>query len=64
MESEESIEIKHRVARDIDRWPHGVVGALVVRHDDVEAVGCAALEDDNQALVLSADGVSGVRGTS
>ena len=32
------------------RGAHRVVGALAVRHDDVEAVGCAALEDHDQAL--------------
>src|SRR5580658_8681931 len=64
MESEESVEIKHRVAGNIDGWPHGVVCTLVVGHDDVEAVGCAALEDDDETLVLCADGLSGVRGPS
>ncbi len=61
MESEESVEIDDRVARDVDGRPHRIVGALGVRHDDIEAVGCAALENDDQALVLGARRLSRVR---
>src|ERR1700677_3371038 len=64
MESEESIEIKHRVARNIDGRPHSVVGALVVGHDDVEAVGGTALEDNDKTLVFFAERFHCVGSTS
>ncbi len=51
MQSEEAVEIDDRVARNIDRRPHGVVSLLAVRNHDVQSVGRAALEDDHQPLV-------------
>src|SRR5215467_771473 len=50
MQAEESVEIDHILARNIDARPHGVILFLAVRDDDVESVGCAALEDDDQAF--------------
>ena len=54
MQSEESVEIDHRAARNIDGRPHGVIGRLAMRHDDIQSVGRAALEDHDQALVSRA----------
>src|SRR5579863_4297571 len=64
VKSEEAVEIDDLVARDVDGWAHGVVGALVVWHDDVEAIGRAALEDDNQPLVVHARRLGTERGAS
>ncbi len=64
VQSEEAVEIDDLVARDVDGWAHGVVGALVVRYDDVEAVGRAALEDDDEALVLCGQRLARVGGAS
>ena len=54
MQSEEAVEVNHRVARNIDRRPHGVVGRLAVRDHDIQSVRRAALEDDHQPLVARA----------
>ena len=54
MQPEESIEIKHRFARNVDARPHGVILRFAIRHHDVQAVGCAALEDHDQALIAHA----------
>src|SRR5712691_9301891 len=51
MQTEETVEIKHGAARDIDGGAHCVVRLLTVRHDDVKAVGGAALEDHDQSLI-------------
>ena len=45
MESEETVEFDNRVAGDVDGGTHCIIRAFGVRHDDVEAVGRAALED-------------------
>jgi hypothetical protein len=50
VEAEESIEIEHGSARNVDAGPHCVILRLPVRHDDVQTVGCSTLEDYNQAL--------------
>src|SRR5215469_13110401 len=50
MQAEEAIEIEDIFARDVDAGAHRVIGMLSMRHNDVEAVGCAALEDHHQAL--------------
>ena len=51
MQPEEAVQIKHCVARDIDRRPHGVISRLAVRNHDIQTVGRAPLEDDHQPLV-------------
>src|SRR5262249_59316572 len=53
MQAEESVEIDHILARNIDARPHRVILFLAVRDDDVESVGCAALKDNHQALGAS-----------
>ena len=50
MQAEEAVEVEHFFARDVDAGAHRVVGPLAVRHDDVQPVRGAALEDDDQAL--------------
>jgi hypothetical protein len=35
VQTEEAIQIKRRISRDIDRWPHCVIGLLTVRDDNV-----------------------------
>ena len=47
MQAEEAIEIEHLVLGDGDAGAHGVVVLFAVGDDDVEAVGGAALEDDD-----------------
>src|SRR5712691_1341664 len=54
MQAEESIEIKHIFARNIDAGPHGVILRLRMRHHNVQSVSRAALEDDDQAFVARA----------
>jgi hypothetical protein len=49
MQAEEAVEIDDLILRDGDAGAHGVVVLLAIGNDDVEAVGCAALEDDDQA---------------
>ena len=56
MEAEEAVEIENLVLRDGDAGAHGVVVLLAVGHDDVEAVGGAALEDDDKAAAGVAGG--------
>ena len=56
MQPEESIEVDRRVcragrgARDGDRGTHSIVVALAERHDDVQRVRRAALEEHDQHL--------------
>ncbi len=50
MEAEESIEINDFVLGDGDAGTHGVVVFFAIGNNEVEAVGCAALKDDDQAL--------------
>src|SRR5579863_10123733 len=50
MQPEESVQIKHRLARNIDARPHRVILRLAVRDHDVQTIGRAALEDDDQAF--------------
>src|ERR1700688_1187464 len=61
MQSEKAVEIEHGFLRDIDGRPHGVVIGLAVRHNDVEAVGCSALEDHDQALGANSE-IGGAKG--
>src|SRR6516162_5960600 len=52
MQPEEAVQIKDRTPGNTDRWSHGVIGRFAMGHDDVQTVGGAALENDNQAFVL------------
>jgi hypothetical protein len=58
MESEEAVKIDNLVLRDGDCGAHGVVILFAVRDHNVQTVGRAALEDDNQPLTGSAGGLS------
>src|SRR5208282_6513163 len=61
MQSEKTVEVKHRLPGDVNRRPHRVVTRLAVRHNDVQSVGRTALENDDQALGAN-PGVSGPKG--
>src|SRR6202158_278302 len=61
MQSEEAVEIEHGFFRNVDGRPHGVVAGLAMGHNDVEAVGCTALEDHYQTLGGD-DGVGRAKG--
>ena len=50
MQPEEAVKIEHRLARNVDAGPHGVVLRLGMRNDDVEAIGGATLKDHDQTL--------------
>src|SRR5262245_54316554 len=72
MKSEETVQIDGRLsaavavarrARDGDRRTQLVVGLFAVRHHDVQAVSCAALENRNQNLLTWEWGVGGVECT-
>ena len=49
MEAEEAIEVENLVGGDGDAGTHGVVVLLAVGDNDIEAVGSAALKDDDEA---------------
>ena len=51
METEESIEVDDLVLRNGDAGAHRVVVLFAIRDDDVEAVGGATLEDDDEAAI-------------
>src|SRR5215467_11751498 len=63
MQTEESIEIKHRFARNVDGRPHRVVRQLTVRDDDVQSISGAALENDDQPFRFCARLSRSIRGT-
>jgi len=50
MQTKESIQINNSISRNADSGPERVIRGLAVRHNDVQSVSRAALEDDNQAL--------------
>src|SRR6266700_3583805 len=50
MQPEESIEVEHRLARDIDAGPHGIILRLGIRDDDVEPIRGTALKNYDQPL--------------
>src|ERR1035437_7789215 len=54
MQPEEAVEINHLLPRNIDAGAHCVIGALTMRHNDVQAVGGATLKDDDKPLVAGA----------
>ena len=56
MQTEESVQVDHRFAGNIDRRPHRVISGFAVWDHDVKAVGGAALKDDYQPLVLALPG--------
>jgi len=62
MQPEKSVKVDYRIARDVDRRPHRVISLLAVGDYDIESVGGAALEDDNQALVLEAERLNRMSG--
>ena len=64
MESEESVEIDHLVAGNVDGWTHCVVCLLGVGYDDIQAVGRAALENDDQTFILRCRRLGSVGGAS
>ena len=54
VQSEEAVEVEDLILRDGDGGPHGVVVRFAPGDDDVEAVGCSALEDNDELLTLRA----------
>jgi hypothetical protein len=54
MQPEEAIELDHLLSRNVNAGSHRIVGALGMGHNDVQAIRCAALEDDHQPLVVGA----------
>ncbi len=50
MQAEEAVQIEHRASRDVDGRAQRVIGLLAVRNDNIEAVGCAALENNHESL--------------
>src|SRR6266478_3409971 len=50
MQSEKAVEGEHGFLRDVDGRPHGVVTGFAVGHNDIEAVGGAALKDYDESL--------------
>jgi len=57
MQSEKSIEIDHGLPRNVNAGPHRVILRLGVRHNDIQSISGAALENDDEpfgaASVLS-----------
>src|SRR5690349_5526038 len=50
MQAEESVEIDHILARNVDARPHGVILLLSMRYNDVESVRGATLKDYDQTF--------------
>ena len=51
MEAEEAIEVENLVLRNGDAGTHGVVVLFAIGDDDIETVGGAALEDDDETAI-------------
>ena len=51
MKPEESVEVDDLLARNSDARTHRVIRGLGVRNNNVETIGRAPLEDDNQPLI-------------
>ena len=51
MQAKESVEIDHRLARDVDARTHGVILRFTVRNYDVQPVRRATLEDHDEPVV-------------
>jgi len=62
VEAEEAVEVEHFVLRDGDGRAHGVVVGLAPGDDDVEAVGCSSLKDDDEASAFTGEWREGVGG--
>ena len=45
MQAEEPVEVDHRLARNVDAGPHGVILRLGVRNNDIQAIGRTALKN-------------------
>src|SRR5882724_7049163 len=50
MKSEKTIQVDHRMAWNMDGWPHRVVSRLAMWNYDVQTIGGAALENNDQPL--------------
>src|SRR5207248_9879064 len=50
MQSEEAVQIEHRLAGNINAGPHRVILRLAVRHNNVQSIRGASLEDNDQAF--------------
>src|SRR4051795_3172281 len=64
MQSERTVEINHRITRNIDGWPHRIIGRLTMRDHNIQSVRRAALEDHHQPLVTDCGLSRRVRGAS
>ena len=64
MQAEKAVEIDDGIAGNIDSGAHGVIGLLAIRDNDVQAIGGATLENNNQAFVLAAQRLRAEGGTS
>ena len=51
METEEAVEVEHRLARNVDAGPHRVILRLGMRDDDVQSIGGAPLKNDDETFV-------------
>ena len=51
METEESVQVDHFLARNIDAGAHRIVLRFAMRDHNIQTIGGAALENDNQPLV-------------
>src|ERR1700704_6072741 len=65
MQPKEAVKINHTLlsvarTRNSNAGTHAVISLLTVRHHDVQSVGGAALEQDDQALLPRRCGFSGI----
>jgi hypothetical protein len=61
MQTEVAVEVDRLLFGDGDRRPHAVVERVGVRDHDVQSVGRAALEENDQALLAKGGGGPGER---
>ena len=54
MQSEESVEIDHRLSRNVDAGPHRVILRFGMRYNDVQSIGGATLENHDEPLGATA----------
>src|SRR5580658_783884 len=50
MQPEESIQIEHSLAWNINAGPHRVILIFAVRHDNIQTISRTALKDHDQAF--------------
>ncbi len=50
MQTEETVEVKNFIPRNVDESPHRVVSLLTVRHNDIQTIGSSALKNNHQPL--------------